>query len=313
MNYVDILEKKGITTYSGAGAADVLIHCPFHDDQKPSCEVNIHTGQFYCFGCKESGGFVRLLSEVSGITLDEAKRTIMDGESVDSLFDDIKKHIENIDIDEREVPLYFGLDSFEKIFLSVIGTQGMKYLKGRNINENTAIRFNLRWGGDSTATKWQERVIIPIYTEKGKLLSWAGRTIIKNLQPKTRKVSGRSPLITLFGLYQLLESTGHKKLPYIIVNEGEFDSMYLQQNGLYAVAIMGTAKLTGEQTTLLKRHSSRVVLSYDGDNAGRRAQKDAFEHLKKIMPCLTVSLPEGKDPNDLSSEEIKRFYKGVIE
>jgi DNA primase len=307
VNYVDALNKRGISTFSGAGAEDVFINCPFHNDQKPSCEVNIHNGLFHCFGCGESGSFAKLLAEIENIPLDEAKRRIMDGESIDSVHEDLKKKLLDMD-DEKELPKFFDLDSFNKVFAPVAGTAGMNYLKKRNISEKTAERYNLRWGDHG---KWENRIIIPICTDKGKLLTWAGRTIIKDLQPKTRKVGGRSSLFTLFGLYQILDEAKIRKVPYLIVCEGEFDAMYLMQNGYYAVATMGTAKLTGEQMALLKRHCASVVWSYDGDNAGRRAQKEGFMMTKKIMRSFTISLPEGKDPNDLTPDEIRKIYKGV--
>jgi DNA primase len=74
---------------------------------------------------------------------------------------------------------------------------------------------------------------------------------------------------------------------------------------------MGTAKLTEEQITFLKRHAKMAVWSYDADNAGRRAQKVAVGTLKKIMPCVEIFLPESKDPNELSADEVQKIYGGL--
>ncbi len=45
---------------------EIKIHCPFHDDRRPSCSVNAHEGHFHCFGCNEEGNileFVCLLED----------------------------------------------------------------------------------------------------------------------------------------------------------------------------------------------------------------------------------------------------------
>jgi hypothetical protein len=54
LNYFDVygLYVKNLQT-KGSGQAQGL--CPFHHDNNPSFSVNLHTGQFFCFGCEESG------------------------------------------------------------------------------------------------------------------------------------------------------------------------------------------------------------------------------------------------------------------
>ena len=88
--------------------------------------------------------------------------------------------------------------------------------------------------------------------------------------PKTRK--SRSPHRTLFGLYELVHKV--EKVPLLIVVEGEFDAIFLQQYGLPAVANMGTSPMGAEKIRLLRHYAHKVVLSYDGDEASQRAMQE---------------------------------------
>jgi DNA primase len=132
----------------------------------------------------------------------------------------------------------------------------------------------------------------------------------KGMMPKTRKA--RSPHRTLFGLREVVEKT--EKVASIIVVEGELDSIYLQQFGIPAVANMGTSPMGAEKIRLLRRHTGKVVLSYDGDEAGHRAmfgdgkRRGALEVLSKYISTVAVHLPDGLDPNALTPEQVEEIY-----
>ena len=72
-----------------------------------------------------------------------------------------------------------------------------------------------------------------------------------------------------------------------------------------AVATLGTA-LTVEQAELLKKHTKRVLLNFDSDNAGQTATERALTIFEKIgLAAEVVSLDHAKDPD----EYIKTFGK----
>lgn len=35
----------------------VLVNCPFHNDNTPSLSINLENGLFKCFACNESGNY----------------------------------------------------------------------------------------------------------------------------------------------------------------------------------------------------------------------------------------------------------------
>jgi DNA primase len=179
-------------------------------------------------------------------------------------------------------------------------------------------RFDIRWGGD--VGKYRYRVILPIRTVEGKLLAYAGRAIKDGMVPKTKK--NRSPHRTFFGLYELIQKFG--KVPVLIITEGEFDAIYLQQFGIPAISNMGTMPICPEKLLLLRRYTRKTVLNYDSDEAGgvamygnvEKKKRGEVELLSRHMPTSSIELPEDCDPNNLSEKEVieiygKYMYKGI--
>lgn len=282
-----------------------MVQCPFHDDRNPSCGVWKDSGYFKCFGCGEEGSMADFVAEVEDIPIHQALRRLREGDSVSA----VEREIERV-LDVREKPLkYYKLSSFHSAFPPVQPeTRAWDYLSGRGLTEESIHRFDVRWGGDTG--KYRYRVVLPIRTVGGKLLSYVGRTVLKDTEPKTKK--SRSPHRTFFGLYELLETYGEVEL--LIVVEGEFDAIYLQQFGLPVVANMGTSAMGPEKIRLLRKYARRVVLSYDGDAAGHAAmygdekRRGQLSVLKRHLPTVAVPLPDGRDPNTLSEDEVEEMY-----
>jgi DNA primase len=91
-----------------------------------------------------------------------------------------------------------------------------------------------------------------------------------------------------------------RKIDRAILVEGYFDAIAPDHAGVPGVvASMGTS-LTSGQASLLRRYTSRVVIAYDGDDAGRNATLRAAQVL--LAAGLTVSaldLQGEKDPDTL--------------
>jgi DNA primase len=315
-----VLNELGIV-YESKGPR-FMVCCPYHDDNEPSCGVWRDSGAFLCFGCGEEGSLAKLVSEVKGITLPEARRWIKGEDNISDMEKALHRFLDN----ENHTFRYFKMRSFLSTYPSVFKyPDGMDYLQriggepeGRRLNKEIIKHFRIRWGGN--VRKYRNRVVIPIRTDSGKLLSYVGRTIKKDVKPKTRKARS-SPHRTFFGLYELLKKVSKKDLPfqYLIIVEGEFDAIYLQQHGIPAIANMGTMKMSPMKIKLLRKYSRGVILSYDGDLAGRNAMYGSIDKHGKIhpgeqelldpyIPTICINLPDGKDPNNLSDKQITGIY-----
>lgn len=276
-----------------------MIHCPDpeHDDSNPSCSVNLSTGSWRCFGCESKGSFASLISLVDGVSLEEATRRIRGKSAVKDILGVVEQSLESA-VEEK----IFSWKSFLQTYPPVDGTPGETYLKERGVESLVWRQFGVRWGRDQG--RYRERVILPMRNEQGKLVCYAGRAIHEGMVPKTRK--SRSPKRVLYGLYELCPKS--KPVAYSLLVEGEFDVLRLRSAGLNAVGAGGTAGLSARQCELLRAYFGEVVLTLDGDEAGRKAQAKWFAVLRRYVPTVTVSLPDGRDPGDLGDEEIEEFY-----
>ncbi len=278
--------------------------CPFHEDTVPSCGIWADTGYFKCFACQEEGSLADFLAKALDISNYSAWRLTRQDDSVLDMENRIRKHLH----EDEDTFKYFNVKSFHKIYPKVVeGSPAWEYVMGRGISPQMIREFDMRVG----VRKYHDRVVIPIYTPEGKLVSYVGRAIPKGMLPKTKK--SRSPHRTLFGMRQAVRKWPGIRLCTVVV-EGEFDAIYLQQFGIAAVANMGTMEMTPDKVLQLRRYSKRVVLSYDGDEAGQRAmygdekRVGALTTLSRHVPTITVQLPEEADPNSMTPEQVEEYY-----
>ena len=88
-----------------------------------------------------------------------------------------------------------------------------------------------------------------------------------------------------------------RKTGRVILCEGQLDVIALSNvNIKEAVCSLGTA-LTKEQVALLSKYTKNVIVSYDGDNAGIKATKKAFNLLNGFN-ANALMLPNGSDPDE---------------
>jgi DNA primase len=94
----------------------------------------------------------------------------------------------------------------------------------------------------------------------------------------------------------------------VIIVEGFFDCLKVWQSGsLNVVALMGST-LSEHQEKLLRPFKS-IILFLDGDEAGREAAQAIAGRLVHSHFVNVISLPEGKQPDRLSSEEIRKLLE----
>ena len=65
-----VLLHYGLTLVGSGDQAKV--HCPFHDDERPSCSVNLAKRLFHCFSCQAKGNvldFVHRMETKDGATV----------------------------------------------------------------------------------------------------------------------------------------------------------------------------------------------------------------------------------------------------
>src|SRR5437773_4454819 len=313
--------------------------CPFHREKTPSFHVDRDKGLFYCFGCGKGGDIFKFLALTERFTFPEAvehvatrvgielprrKRTARDTDKDDLLEvideaseafhqalgwgDNPARHyLEQRGVPEEVVKKYgFGYspDSWDYVLSRLGRKHGEKKLEAAGL-------VMPRKSGSGYYDRFRNRLMIPIHRETGALVGFGGRSLDgsdpKYLNSPEGELFNKSRL--LYNLHRSKDAM--RRIDRAILVEGYFDAIAIDHAGVPGVvASMGTS-LTSGQASLLCRFASRVVIAYDGDDAGRNATLRAAPVL--LSAGLTVSaldLQGEKDPDSLVQKHgVDRFLE----
>ncbi len=202
---------------------------------------------------------------------------------------DVESPCEN-GCDTPNKPLEFELKSVD---------MSHEYFKRRGIKQATAEYFGA--GFFHGRGSMSERVVIPIHNEVGELIAYAGRAI-DNTEPKYKVPAGFKKSLVLFNLHR-----AENPQDRVVVVEGFFDAMKVHQAGFpHVVALMG-CEMSEAQEALLVECFDEIVIMLDNDKAGNYAATQIVAHLMDKAFMRLVHVPEGKQPDQLSSEEIQKL------
>ncbi len=332
------------------GGANLLGLCPFHNEKSPSFTVS-PTKQFYhCFGCGAHGTAITFLMEHTGASFPEAVRSLAASAGM-TVPDDTPRSPRQRAADKRrkeEVSRHQQLlDRAQEHYARSLKTApvAVSYLKKRGLTGETAARFGLGWSGTDRRglasvfenyedpllveaglviesedgrryDRFRERIMFPIRNHRGHLIGFGGRIVGKG-EPKYLN-SPETPLFSkgheLYGLWE--NRAGIRDEDCVLVVEGYMDVVGLAHHGLNnAVATLGTAT-TPFHIQKLMRASHRIVFSFDGDKAGRKA---AWRALGTCLPLVRddvsirfLFLPAEHDPDSYIGEYGAAAFRATL-
>lgn len=306
--------------------------CPFHTEKTPSFNVNGDKGFFKCFGCGAGGDVVKFVELYQKMSFPEAVRYLATRASMPIPEADgspearavaaerealIKLHEQAAAFFSSQLASPMGLRArreLEKRGLSAATIETYRYgyapAGGRETlhalfnSQGVALALQIRsglvrqWDG-RVGDYFRNRLMIPIARDTGAIVAFGGRALEEGQVPKYLN-SPETPVYTkgrtLYGLETTKTSIREKK--YAVLVEGYFDLAQVWQAGVQNVAaICGTA-LTIPQIHVLKRFTSKVILSLDPDTAGQSATSRSAELLVAEGFDVNVALlPAGGDPD----------------
>ena len=287
--------------------------CPFHNEKSPSFSVSPGKQMYYCFGCGAGGNVFTCLMEYENYTFVEALKFLAERAGIElPQIEYSKEAKEQADLKTRLLEINKQAAKFYYYQLHTSrGAQGLAYLKGRGLSDETIRKFGLGYSdryGDllykylkekgysdellrqsglfladevhGMQDKFWNRVIYPIMDVNSRVIGFGGRVMgdakPKYLNSPETKIFDKSR--NLYGL-NAARSSRRKNL---IICEGYMDVISMHQAGFTnAVASLGTA-LTSLQASLLKRYTDEVLIIYDSDEAGVRAALRAIPLLKGV-------------------------------
>src|SRR5260370_18661486 len=159
--------------------------------------------------------------------------------------------------------------------------------------------------------RFRNRLMIPICRETGPVVAFGGRVMDEGQNPKylnSPQTAIYDKSRTLYGLS--LMKTQIRKAEFAVLVEGYFDFAQLfQSDAAPVVASCGTA-LTPQQPHLLRRFTSKVVLSYYPDAAGQGAAARSCELLvAEGFDVNVVVLDRGEDPDTFIRKQGAARYR----
>jgi len=302
--------------------------CPFHDDSNPSFSVSPEKNIAMCMSCGEGGRPIKFYRTIKNITFNQAVKELAERLGVEVSYNNFEE--------SSNAELYEMMEdatNFYKAYLlnSKSGEAVLKYLRQRKISDNAISFFDLGYApagnnelynflkskkyktsdmidlglinraNDGTYYDFfRNRLIFPIKNEHNKIVGYSGRALSKNDNVKYIN----SPDTKLFKktsiLYNLSNARNEiRKNKSIIIFEGFFDVISAYDNEIKnTIASMGTA-FTSEQIKLLKSVTNNVIISFDGDEAGKNATLSILPNmLKEKVNVDVVNLPKKVDPDD---------------
>lgn len=155
---------------------------------------------------------------------------------------------------------------------------------------------------------YRGRLIIPILNERGDIIGLAGRTIddVKSGSPDAKYINPTDTPVyqksgVLYGIDQLKRRDGkkYKKTRTVVVSEGYFDSIainetFLDNDEVMGVAVCGVAFTSGHIE--LVNSVDKVILLFDSDTAGQAAMAKNMWMLNHLGDRIYATTLSDKDP-----------------
>ena len=332
------LRKTG-ATYKGL--------CPFHSEKTPSFHVNRDKGFFHCFGCGVGGDVFKFVELQEKMGFQDAVRHLASKFGV-PIPEPVGGREAHADAAEREALLKVHERAafyFRNQLAAPGGRRARHMLRERGLTDDTVRRLDLGYAPSAfeglttalekegfprsllarsglsaerdhgqTCDRFRGRLMIPISRDAGSIVAFGGRAMENDQQPKYLNSPETSIYTKSRTLYGLNFTKGDiRRLGYAVLVEGYFDFAQLMQAGIApVVASCGTA-LTAAQAQLLRRFTSKVILSFDPDAAGQGAAARSCEMLVAEGFEVNVAvLPVGEDPDSFVQRRGRDAYLDLL-
>jgi DNA primase len=335
VDIVDVIDRRVALKKAGQ---NYQACCPFHTEKTPSFTVSQSKQFYHCFGCGAHGTALGFLMEYEHLSFRDAVAALAQDTGL------AVPEAANEPVRPKPPPaLTDALEQAARFYRQQLKQtpRAIDYLKRRGLSGEIAARYGIGYapadgglrqvfadyqaealvgcgmvidGEHRRYDRFRDRIMFPIKNAKGQIIGFGGR-ILDQGEPKYLN-SPETPLFhkgsEMYGLHEAREAI--RQAGRVVVVEGYMDVVALAQHGVgFAVATLGTATSAIHVRTLL-RHSDRLVFSFDGDNAGRkaawRALENALESLQDGKEISFLFLPDGEDPDSyIRSEGRDAFLK----
>jgi DNA primase len=345
----DIVDVVGEHVALKRKGREMLGLCPFHDDHRPSFNVNPGKQIFKCFACGAGGNVIQFVQMRENLSFPQALQRLAEraGIKVEPLRTQDSRPRTQDEADPNELARvntwaakYFAanLAHPEK------GKDAREYIAKRGISDESVKKWRIGLadgsGSDLLASarraqipdkllaaaglvvgsglslndKFVNRLMFTITDVTGRVIGFGGRTLTgegaKYINSPATVLFDKSN--ALFGLEQARHQIDSSETAVVV--EGYTDCIMAHQFGTAnVIATLGTS-FTAGHARILRRYAKKVVLLFDSDVAGIEAANRALGvALGSRIDIALASVPEGKDPCDFLLAQGKDAFERVIE
>ena len=318
--------------------------CPFHKEKTSSFHVSLERGTWHCFGCGEGGDGFSFIEKIEGVDFKGALKILAEKAGVTIEYSGGASREDT----SRQDRLRSAMNRASGWYAGQLKeSSSHAYAKQRGLVEESITGWSLGHAPDSWRAllealttegftieellaaglvkeadgkpgtyydRFRNRLMFPIRDAGGKVVAFTGRTLAADEQAKYLN-SPETELFhksdVLFGMDRAKDAIRARGFTMLV--EGQLDVLHAHQAGFTnAVALSGTA-LTDKHLALMKRYSDNLMLVLDADPAGLKATARSAElALRAGLRVKAASLPKGKDPADLLSEDPQEFGRRVV-
>jgi DNA primase len=308
--------------------------CPFHNDSRPSFQVDPKWQNYRCWSCGQSGDVFEFVKKFEKVEFREAVELLARRAGI-PLPNDQGQNQGRARMLEA---LRWAAELYHRCLIDApVAEAARRYVRDRRLTDETVSKWHLgfappdgtwlaRQAGNAQIAAdvlvevglirprkegpgyfdwFRDRVLFPIRDVRGQVVGFGGRILPSSpLASRTGKYIN-SCGTALFSKSDLIYGLDQARLAgqaagCLAVVEGYTDVLMAHQAGVAnVVATMGTA-LTARQVQQLRRYAPRVVLVYDADEGGETGVDRALDlFVREDVELAIATLPDGQDPCDL--------------
>lgn len=325
--------------------------CPWHEDSRPSLQVNPDRQSWKCWVCDIGGDIFNFVMQKEGIGFRDALVMLAERAGIEiapASSPGQKRGTEKSTL--YEVMAWAEKQFHDCLRDSPEAETARKYLSQRGITTPSVERYRIgfspnswQWLVDRASStsysslllesvgligksersgryydRFKGRVLFPIRDAQARPIAMGGRILPEYADDRAAKYIN-SPETRLFSkseqLYGLdVARDAIAKSRHVIVMEGYTDVVVSRQHGLMnCVAVLGTA-LGGRHLPLLRRFADKITLVLDGDEAGQRRTNEILElFVANQVDLRVVTLPSGLDPCDFVATEGLNQFQSLVD
>jgi DNA primase len=322
--------------------------CPFHNDHRPSFQVDATFQNFRCWACNKAGDVFTFIMEFEKVSFLEA-RTILANRAGISLQGADGPNVARLRLLNA---VRWAAEQYQECLLdSPVAQAAREYLSERRLTGETVRKFGVgyaplngnlilsraaaagidfedleavailgrRESDGSLYERFRDRVMFPVRDARGQVVGFGGRILPNSPLAEKSPKYYNSADTALFNKSELIYGLDLARqagagVGYLAVVEGYTDVLMAHQCGVsQVVATMGTS-LTPRHVQHLRRFVPRIVLVYDADDGGNTGVDRALEvFVSQSVDLAIARLPDGLDPCDLLIAQGPEPFKRALE